>query len=115
MARHCLLLDLVNDDALIAEYRRWHGPGGPPGAVTASIRGAGVVAMEIWSAGDRLVMIMETEPDFDPAAKARRDAIDPEVVAWEALMDRFQKRLAFAEPSVKWVPTEKLFDLADQP
>ncbi len=113
--RHVLLLDLNDDSAAIAAYRHWHRPGGPPAAVTRSIREAGIEAMEIWQAGDRLVMVMETGPSFDPEAKRARDVADPDVQAWETLMDGFQRRLAFAAPGVKWVPTEQIFTLADQP
>lgn len=113
--QHVLLLDLDNDPDAIAAYRAWHRPGGPPAAVSRSIREAGIVAMDIWLAGDRLVMVMETGPGFDPAAKARRDADDPDVRAWEALMDGYQRRLAFAPAGVKWVAAEKIYALADQP
>lgn len=115
MTRHCLFLDLVDDPELIAQYRQWHAPGGPPAAVTRSIREAGILDMEIWQAGDRLVMVMETGPAFDPRAKAARDAANPDVRAWEALMDRFQSRLAFASEGVKWVPAERIYALGDQP
>lgn len=115
MTRHCLFLDLVDDAKLIAEYRRWHAPGGPPAAVTRSIRDAGILDMEIWQAGDRLVMIMETAPHFDPEAKARRDATDPDVRAWEFLMDRLQRRLSFAPEGVKWVAAERIYALGEQP
>ena len=71
--------------------------------------------MEIWQAGDRLVMIMETGPTFDPDAKAASDAADPEVQAWETLMDRFQRRLPFAPDGVKWVAAEQIYALRDQP
>ncbi|OAN66200.1 L-rhamnose mutarotase [Sphingomonas sp. TDK1] len=113
--RHVLLLDLNDDPAAIAAYRHWHRPGGPPAAVIQSIREAGIDAMEIWQAGDRLVMVMETGPDFDSETKRARDAADPEVQAWETLMDGFQRRLAFAAPEVKWVASERIFALADQP
>ncbi|NLS27617.1 L-fucose mutarotase [Sphingomonas sp. S2M10] len=113
--RHVLLLDLNDDPEAIAAYAHWHRPGGPPAAVTRSIREAGIESMEIWHAGDRLVMVMETGPGFDPEAKRVRDAADPDVQAWETLMDGFQRRLAFAEPGVKWVPTDRIFALADQP
>ena len=113
--RHVLLLDLVDDPALIAAYRAWHRPGGPPPAVSRAIRAADIASLDIWQAGDRLVMVMETGPAFDPAAKAARDLADPDVVAWETLMDRFQRRLAFAPPGVKWVAAEQIYALDDQP
>ena len=113
--RHVLVLDLDDDPAAIAAYRDWHRPGGPPAAVTRAIRADGIASLEIWHVGDRLVMLMETTPAFDPAAKAVRDATDPEVQAWEALMDRFQRRLPFAKAGEKWVAAEQIYTLEDQP
>lgn len=113
--RHVLILDLQDDPEAIAAYRHWHRPGGPPAAINRSIREAGIESMEIWHAGDRLVMVMETGPNFDPAAKAARDAADPDVQAWETLMDRFQRRLPFAADGVKWMPTERIYALDEQP
>jgi len=115
MTRHCLFLDLVDDSELISEYRRYHRPGGPPAAVNRSIREAGILEMEIWQVGHRLVMIMETTADFDAGAKARSDASDPDVQAWEQLMDRFQQRLAFAPARAKWVTAERIYALSEQP
>ncbi|MHA6719812.1 L-rhamnose mutarotase [Sphingomonas sp. RS6] len=113
--RHILILDLKDEPEAIEAYRHWHRPGGPPAAVNRSIRESGISNMEIWHAGDRLVMVMETSDAFDPAAKAARDAADPDVQAWERLMDGFQRRIAFAPADTKWVPTERIYSLADQP
>ena len=113
MTRHCLLLDLKDDADLIAAYRAWHAPGRVPGAVIASIRRRGIADMQIWNAGDRLVMITEYGAGIDPNARSAIDASDPHVLAWEKLMDDFQRRLEFAHGDVKWVPAEQVFDLAD--
>jgi len=113
--RHVLVLDLQDDPEAIAAYRHWHRPGGPPEAVTRAIRASGVAALDIWQVGDRLVMVMETTPEFDPVANAARDAADPEVQAWEVLMDRFQRRLPFARDGEKWVEAEQIYSLDDQP
>jgi len=112
--RQILLLDLKNDPEAIEAYKVWHRPGGPPAAVTQSIRDAGILEMDIWLAGDRLVMVMETGPGFDPDLNAARDAENPEVQAWEVLMDRYQQRLPFAEPGTKWVAAEKIYALSEQ-
>ena len=112
---HVLILDLRDDPEAIAAYRHWHRPGGPPAAVTDAIRGGGITALDIWHVGDRLVMTLETTPDYDPAANAARDAANPDVMAWEALMDRFQRRLPFAAPGEKWIATEQIYSLGQQP
>jgi L-rhamnose mutarotase len=79
------------------------------------IRAAGVVAMEIYRRDDRLVMLMDAAPGFDPAAKAAADALDPDVRAWEKLMEGFQKRLRSAGDGEKWVAAKRIFTLDQQP
>jgi L-rhamnose mutarotase len=113
--RICLMLDLIDDAELIKAYRDWHRPAKVPAAVVASIRDAGIARMEIYQAGDRMVLIMEVTPDFDPARKAEADAQNPEVQAWETLMWGFQKALPFAAPGEKWLEAERIFALAEQP
>ena len=115
VARHVLFLDIDPAVESVAAYRDWHRAGGPPAAITASIRASGVEALEIWHVGDRLAMIMETGPDFSAAAKAAADAADPDVQAWEALMERFQRRLPFAPDGEKWVAAERVYSLDEQP
>jgi L-rhamnose mutarotase len=114
MNRHVLMLDLKSDPALIERYRDWHAPGQVPAAVVRAIRQAGILEMEIHLCGDRLAMIMTVANDYDPGAKAAADAADPDVQAWEALMDTFQRPLPWARPGEKWVPAERIFSLAQQ-
>lgn len=111
--RLCLALDLVNDDARIAEYCRLHRRIWPD--IAESIRSAGIVGMEIWRTGNRLTMVMETDASFDGAATSVADAANPKVAEWEALMWHFQQPLPWADPGQKWVPMTKIFDLGVQP
>lgn len=108
-----LCCDLKDDPALIAEYERYHAPGNAWPEITASIRDAGITDMKIFRAGNRLFMVMTTDDSFDPAAKAAADAANPKVREWEALMDRFQQRLPFAEGGAKWVEMEQIFGLGE--
>ena len=113
--RHVLLLDLVDDAEAIARYEAWHAAGALPPAIGRSIRDAGIVGMEIYRAGVRLAMVIETAERFDPAAKAAADAADPDVQAWEALMATVQRPIAGAREGGKWAVATRLFSLADQP
>jgi L-rhamnose mutarotase len=107
--RYCLTLDLKDDPALIAEYRRHHQKIWPE--ITRSIRNAGIVDMEIYLLGTRLFMIMEVDERFSFAAKARADRDNPKVREWEELMWKFQKPLPQAKPGEKWLLMEQIFKL----
>lgn len=113
--RLCFALDLRDDPVLIARYRKWHEPGGPPLAVTRSLRDAGIVDLEIYLCRTRLFMVMQVGPGFSLEAKARADADHADVRAWEERMWSFQQPLPWARRGEKWLPAEKIYDLADQP
>lgn len=113
--RHCLALDLRSGDSLQAAYRDWHRPGRTPDAVIQSIRAAGIVAMEIFQVGDRLFMVMETDETFDAERKAEADRHNPDVQAWETLMDQYQSRLPQAGEGRKWALADCIFDLRQHP
>ena len=110
--RHCLALDLKDDPALIAEYRKYHERIWPE--IAASIRNSGIGHMEIWLVSNRLFMIMETEEGFSFEGKAAADAADPKVQDWERLMWNYQQAIPAARPGEKWMFMEKIFDLDHQ-
>lgn len=112
MTRYCLTLDLKNDAAAIAEYKRYHVKIWPE--VKQSLFDAGIEAMEIYLAGTRLFMIMDTGATFSLSAKAAADAANAKVQEWETLMANFQQELPQSTPNQKWVVMEKVFDLAAQ-
>ncbi len=114
--RKCFAVDINNDPELVARYRKLHEPGGPPKAVTDSIRADDIRVLEIYLVGDRMFMIMEQGDDFDAEAKAERDAVDPEVTAWDEMMkSTYQKRLPFAPEGTTWIEMEQIYSLEEQP
>jgi len=112
--RHVLALDLRDDPELIEQYRAWHRPGGPPRAITESLRVSGIIEMEIFLAGNRLVMILVAGDDFSFDALAELNAANADVQDWETLMWKFQQALPWAKPGEKWVPMERIFALSEQ-
>nr|WP_254914341.1 L-rhamnose mutarotase [Sphingobium sp. Z007] len=116
IVRRCFVVDLVDEPESIARYREWHKPGGPPQAVTDAIRADGVTDLQIWIVGDRIVMLLEQDNALAPngAAKAARDAANPDVQAWDALMRTFQRPLPFA-PDITWAEMEQIYGLDQQP
>jgi L-rhamnose mutarotase len=107
--RYCLTLDLKDDPALIAEYKRHHEKIWPE--ITRSIRDAGIEDLEIYLLGTRMFMIMEVGPEFSFEAKAKSDAANPKVQDWEKLMWKFQKPLPQARPGEKWLLMDRVFKL----
>ena len=107
--RFCLTLDLKDDPALIAEYKRYHEKIWPE--ITASIRDAGIEDMEIYLLGTRMFMIMEVNESFSFEAKANADRLNPRVQDWEELMWSFQQTLPQAKPGEKWLLMERIFKL----
>ncbi len=107
--RYCLTLDLKDDPALIAEYKRYHEKIWPE--ITESIKSAGIENMEIYLLGTRMFMILEAGPEFSFEAKARADRANAKVQEWEELMWKFQEALAQARPGEKWLLMERIFEL----
>ena len=107
--RYCFTLDLKDDPALIAEYRRHHQKIWPE--ITSSIKDAGIVDMEIYLLGTRLFMVMEVHEQFSFEAKGKADRENPKVREWEELMWKYQQALPSAKPGEKWMLMEKIFKL----
>ncbi len=107
--RFCLTLDLKNDPALIAEYKRYHEKVWPE--ITRSLKDSGVADMEIYLLGTRMFMIMEVSEGFSFQKKASMDLDNPKVREWEDLMGRFQNSLPNASPVERWQLMEKVFEL----
>lgn len=107
--RFCLTLDLKNDPALIAEYKRYHQKIWPE--ITQSIKDSGIEDMEIYLLGTRMFMIMEVNERFSFEAKGQADRHNPKVQEWEKLMWKFQQSLPEARPGEKWLLMERIFKL----
>ena len=107
--RYCLTLDLEDDPALIADYRRYHQKIWP--VITSSIKDSGIIDMEIYLLGTRMLMVMEVDARFSFDAKTKSDHANPKVREWEELMWKFQKPLPDAKPGEKWMLMERIFKL----
>ena len=109
MQRHCLTLDLKDDLQLIAEYKVHHQKVWPE--IIKSIKGSGILDMEIYLLGNRLFMIIEAENDFSFEKKAEMDRSNEKVQDWEKLMWQYQQALLMAKPGEKWLEMDKIFQL----
>jgi L-rhamnose mutarotase len=105
-------LDLKEDPAAIAEYEAWHRGDRIPPAVVESLHKSGLIDLKIFRTGNRLFLLIEAPDDFSLEAKARDDAANSDVQAWERLMWSFQRALPWAAAEQKWVPMHRIFSLA---
>ena len=113
MKRFCLACDLKDDPALIEEYRKWHQPGAVWPEVIESLKNSGIMNMEIYLQGCRLILVMETEDDFELEQKAAMDKANPKVVEWEDLMWKFQVAVPGVPSDQKWTQMESVFKLPE--
>ena len=103
------MLDLKDDPAFIEEYENYHKREVIWPEIIAGNIACGIHTMDIYRAGNRLCMIMETEPDFDLKSALEKLAGLPRQKEWAALMLKFQQRLPFAQPGEHWVMAKKIF------
>ena len=111
MKRFCLALDLVNDPRLIAEYEAWHKAENCWPQIKKSILDSGILELEIYRTGNRLMMIMETNESFSFIIKSTMDLANETVQEWEQLMWKYQLALPWAKPGEKWLLMESIFKL----
>lgn len=102
-------LDLVDDPARIEAYLRHHRAVWPE--VTDGLRAIGIRGMRMYRGGTRVVMVVETDDDFDPA-RYQDYASDPKTREWDEFMRTFQRPAPFAKPGEWWAPMDEIFDLA---
>jgi len=113
MQRLVYALDLKDDPAMIADYEAWHRADRIWPSVVESLKASGIDELAIYRTGNRLFLIIEAPDEFSPESKARADAANAEVQAWEKLMWVFQQPLPWAAPGQKWVPMQSIFALTE--
>jgi L-rhamnose mutarotase len=59
------------------------------------------------------VLVLEVPSDFSLEAKAAADAANERVVAWEAMMWKYQRPLPWARSGEKWIPMRRIFSLRE--
>jgi L-rhamnose mutarotase len=109
MTRQVLAIDLKDDDGVVDTYRDYHRRVWPE--VLDSLKTSGVIDMQIYLLGRRLVMIAELQDGSDlRRAFATRIASHPRVAEWERLMMSLQKPAPGAGEGEWWTAMEPVFE-----
>lgn len=111
--RYVQTLDLRNDPELIANYRKCHARENIWREILDGIKAVGILEMDIYIRGCRLVMIVETATDFDWDTAMARLATLPRQAEWEDYVARFQNASSGAKSNEKWQLMERMFHLYD--
>lgn len=111
--RYCKTLELKDDQELIRKYIEAHRPEAVWPEIAQGMREVGIVDMEIYAHGNRLFMIMETEPDFDHDKAMRELAGKPRQQEWEAYMSQFQKAPEDASAAAKWQLMDRIYKMEE--
>ncbi|MBR5748878.1 MAG: L-rhamnose mutarotase [Prevotella sp.] len=109
--RYVQTMDLKDDPELIAEYKRRHSQEEAWPEIRAGIREVGILDMQIFILGTRLVMIVETPMDFEWDRAMARLATLPRQQEWEDYMAIFQQCAEGATSDEKWQMMERMFYL----
>jgi L-rhamnose mutarotase len=109
--RYVQTMELRDDPQLIAEYRRRHSQQEAWKEVLDGIRQVGILEMEIYILGNRIVMVVDTPLDFDWETAMAQLATLPRQQEWEDYMALFQQCREGATSNEKWQTMERMFHL----
>lgn len=109
--RYCQTMDLRDDSALIAAYRKAHSKEEFWEEIMQGIKQVGILDMDIYLLGTRLFMIVETPLDFNWDEAMARLATLPRQDEWERHVARFQRCGQDATSDEKWQMMERIFHI----
>lgn len=110
ITRTVLAVDLRDDPAVIERYQSCHRQVWPE--VLTSLRRAGIVNMDIYLLGRRLVMVVDTDGQDYHRCFAAHASSNPRVVEWEGLMRSMQEPPPGAPPGEWWTEMRPVFSLS---
>lgn len=109
--RYVQTMDLKDDDELIVKYREAHDKEHFWDEIKRGIQSVGILEMELYILGRRLVMIVDAPLDFDWDDAMRRLATLPRQAEWERYVAQFQGCDADATSDEKWQMMQRMFYL----
>ncbi len=109
--RYVQTMDLKDDPQLIEAYRKAHSESQIWKEILEGIRSVGILEMEIYILGNRLVMICDLPADLDWDEAMNCLATLPRQAEWEAHVAQFQQCREGDTSNEKWKMMERMFHL----
>lgn len=111
--RYVQTLELRDDPEMIKEYLKWHSEEHHWKEIRDGIKEVGILEMEIYILGTKLVMIVDTPEDFNWQEAMDKLATLPRQAEWEAFVSQLQGCREDARSDEKWNMMERMFYLYD--
>lgn len=111
--RYCQFLEITDCPELIARYVQTHDKDHSWKEIRDGIREVGILEMELYIFGNKVVMIVETPLDFDWESAMARLAALPRQAEWERFVAQMQGCDPDATSVSKWQLMERMFYLYD--
>ena len=109
--RYVQFLEITDDPELMAQYRYWHSEEHHWREIREGIRAVGILEMELYMLGNKLVMIVDAPADFRWQEAMTRLATLPRQQEWEESMAEYQQCRQDATSDEKWQMMERMFHL----
>lgn len=109
--RYVQTLELKNKPELIAKYKQLHDKEHFWQEIHAGIKSVGILEMEIYITGNKLVMIVDAPLDFNWDESMARLATLPRQQEWEDVVAEYQQCADGATSDEKWQIMERMFYL----
>lgn len=109
--RYCQFLEIKDCPELISRYIECHDKDHAWREVIEGIRRVGILEMELYRLGNKVVMIVETPLDFDWASAMAKLAGLPRQAEWESFVAEMQGCDPTAPSDSKWQLMERIFYL----
>jgi len=109
--RYVQILDLKDDDQLIEAYIKQHSKPHMWREIIDGIKSVGILEMELYIQGNRLVMIVETPLDFDWDKAMSKLAKLPRQQEWEDWNAKYQDCKIGETSDEKWKLMDRMFHL----
>lgn len=109
--RYCQIIEIEDDEKLIDGYIKCHSAEESWKEVRDGIKAVGILEMELYIYGNKVIMIVEAPEDFDWDEAMNKLSTLERQAEWEEYVSRFQGCSSDATSAQKWNLMKRIFHL----